>query len=163
MQFFSSLCVLVFLVGGCGSSKKIEQQKNVSYIGQQAVIYKTKADYSNYVAVTLNSEKTAIIAYPAPSDIAKQGEGAKPVKLKNDFWLDNRGIGVNTVFINITLSEFAKLDAAPSLDVMMNAILDKDPFTEIYNLGERKRFANEVNEINGIIQKKLLGDFKRLK
>jgi hypothetical protein len=45
---------------------------------------------------------------------------------------------------------------------MIQLILDKAPFTEMYNLGNRNRFSNEVEEINQLINKGALKKFKRL-
>lgn len=135
----------------------------VSYTGEPAIIYKTKADYSTYVPVTMNAAKTEIVAYPAPNDLTRNGKAATPIALEDGYWLDNRGIGPNTVFIKITYAEYGALSAAPKLSDMMSMITDLDPFTEIYNLGDRSRFKNEVKEINELINKGALKKFKQLK
>jgi hypothetical protein len=129
----------------------------------QAVVYKTKADYSKYVTVTLNAGKSAIVAYPAPKDVFYNGKIAYPTHLANGYWLDNRGITANSVFISITYDDYAKLSEAPKLKDMMDLIIDKDPFTEIYNLGDRQKYTDEVNQINNIIKKGELKKFAVIK
>lgn len=135
----------------------------VSYVGEQAVIYKTKKDYSALVPVTMNAGKTKIVSYPAPADLYYRGKFAKPFKLKNGYWLDNRGIQLNTVFLDFTYDDYSKLKEAPLLSEMMNRIADKDPFTEIYSLGNRSRFKDEKKEINEIISRNALRKFKKIK
>lgn len=136
----------------------------VSYIGEPAIIYKTKADYSKYVPVILNAEKTEVISYPAPTDVYRNGKLAYPTQLVNGYYLDNRGIGINSAFLNITYDEYVKLKEAPLLaDMIGKLMLEKNPFTEIYSIGTRSRFTNEQAEINEIIKKGGLKKFKRLK
>jgi hypothetical protein len=136
----------------------------VSYAGEPTVIYKTKADYSQYVPVTMNAAKTEIVAYPATlTDLKRNGKPAYPTALTQGYCLDNRGIGPNSVFLKMTYTDYMALDEAPKLADMMNMIIDKDPFTEIYNLGDRSRFKDEVKEINELIEKGALKKFKQLK
>lgn len=73
-------------------------------------IYKTKADYSNLVPVTMNPERTRIISYPATSDIRPS---AQPIPLIDGWYLDRRGIGPNTVFTDYTYEEYSRLDHTP--------------------------------------------------
>ncbi|CAN5629844.1 hypothetical protein BH11BAC1_BH11BAC1_10880 [soil metagenome] len=135
----------------------------ISYMGDQAIIYKTVKDYSRNVPVTMNAEKTLILAYPAPKDIYYQGKLALPEKLKDGFWLDNRGVNVNSAFLELTYDEYSKLKEVPLLTELMDAIADKNPFTEIYSLGTRSRYKEEVKEINGIIERGALKKFKKIK
>ena len=135
----------------------------ISYLGEQAIIYKTTKDYSRYVPVTMDASRTKIISYPSPKDVYYKGKLALPVKLNKGFWLDNRGINANSVFLKITYEDYAKLREAPLLKDMMTLVEDKNPVTEIYSLGNRSRFKDEVNEINGIIDRDALKKFRRIK
>ena len=135
----------------------------VSYIGEQAIVYKTKKDYSNNVPVKMNEEKTKIVAYPSPKDLFYKDKLAYPIPLKNGYLLDNRGVGKNSVFIEMSYEAYSKLDQAPLLNDMMKMIVDKDPFLEIYSLGTRSRFKDEIKEINEIIERGTLKKFKRIK
>jgi hypothetical protein len=154
------VAVLVFGLTACKTKQSPPAQ--VSYTGEQTIIYKTKADYSTYVPVTMNAEKTSIVSYPAPTDLYYKSKPAYPTMLTKGYLLDNRGVSINTVFIKLTYSEYAKLKEAPSIEEMIQLILDKAPFTEMYNLGNRNRFSNEVEEINQLINKGALKKFKRL-
>ena len=145
------------------SACKTKQASTGSNTGAPAVVYKTKADYNNNVPVTLSADGKSIVAYPAVKDIYYQGKLAYPYQLQNGYLLDNRGIGAHSAFLKITYEEYAKMNAAPALTELYTQILDKDPFTEIYNLGARSRFANEVVDINKIIAKGGLKKFTKVK
>jgi hypothetical protein len=127
----------------------------------QAIIYKTKADYSHYVAVTLSEDKSRIVSYPAPQDVFTAGTLALPTQMPHGFWLDNRGIGPNTCFVKITYEEYAKMSQSPSADDLYKLIIDKQPFTEMYDLGARRDFKDD-KEISYIIKKHKLKEYKRL-
>lgn len=130
--------------------------------GPPTTIYKTKQDYYDKVPIILNDAKTEIIAYPAPTDVCSNGQCAYPTKLNDGYLLGNRGIGKNSVFLNLTYEEFGKLAQAPSLSEMMNMITDKNPFTEMYNAGNRYQYKDVVVELNAIIDSKQLSKFKRI-
>src|SRR5580693_4313855 len=71
----------------------------VNYASPSAVIYKTKGDYSKNVPVTLSDDKSKIVSYPAVQDIYYKGALAYPTPLAKGYWLDNRGINVNSAFL----------------------------------------------------------------
>jgi len=128
--------------------------------GPHAVVYKTKADYSKYVPVNLSDDKSKITSYPAPQDVYTNGKLALPTPLPHEFWLDNRGIGPNSCFIKITYEEYAKMPQSPSPDELYKLIIDKDPFTEMYDLGLRNTLKDE--QISQIIKKHRLKEYKKL-
>ena len=127
------------------------------------IIYKTKADYSKNVPVNLSPDKSKVVSYPDPADVYYNGQLAYPTALAKDYWLDNRGIGPNSAFIKLTYEEYSKLHGPPLPDELYAMIIDKDPFTEIYNMGNRHAFKNPVAEINRIIKKHELDRYKRIK
>lgn len=145
------------------SCKTKQKATGTSSAGAPTVVYKTKADYNKYVPVTLSADKKEIVAYPAPKDVFYQGKLSYPVQLEKGYLLDNRGIGLHTAFLNISYEDYAKLTTVPALAELYKQILEKDPFTEIYNLGDRSRFKNEVEEINQIIKKGGLKKFTKVK
>lgn len=108
-------------------------------------IYKTKNDYSNQIAVTMDEAKEEIISYPDPSDI--DPETSKPVQLGNGYLLDNQGINFNSVFIDYTFEEYAALNKPPSISEMKTHILDKDPFLELWQCGNRQQYENIEMEL----------------
>ena len=128
--------------------------------GPHAVVYKTRADYSKYVPVTLSDDKSKIVSYPAPQDVYTNGKLALPTALSHCYWLDNRGIGPNSCFIKITYEEYAKLPQAPSPDELYKLIIDKQPFKEMYDLGMRDTLKDE--QISEIVKRHKLKGYKKL-
>lgn len=96
-----------------------------------AVIYKTKMDYSQYVPVNLDATKSRIVSYPHPTDLTKN---STPLKLINDWWLDRRGITINSVFTSFTYDDYSKLSKAPNIRILQERIIDDDPFIAILQL-----------------------------
>lgn len=128
----------------------------LDFSGPPTFVYKTKADYSQNVPVTLSDDKTAIIAYPSPQDIYINGQLATPTSLSNGYLLDNRGINANVAFLKMTYTEYSKLKEAPLLKIMYSQIIDKDPLTELCNCGNRLQYANSAaidNLIKGQLKK----------
>lgn len=138
----------------------ISVSSRVDRPGPHAIVYKTKADYSKYVAVNLSDDKSKIASYPAPQDVYTNGKLALPTQLPHCFWLDNRGIGPNSCFIKITYEEYAKLAQAPSPDELYKLIIDKDPFKDMYDLGLRGKLTDE--QISEIVKKHKLKEYKKL-
>lgn len=127
------------------------------------IIYKTKKDYSKYVPVTLSADKSKVVSYPDPKDVYYMGKLAYPTALAKGFWLDNRGVGPNSAFIKLTYDEYSKLTSAPTPDELYAMIIDKNPFTEIIDMGNRANFKDVVADINRIIEKHGLKQYKRIK
>ncbi len=125
------------------------------------IIYKTKADYRFNVPVTLNPEKTAVIIFPAPTDLNYEGELAVPAILEQDYLLDFRGINQNTAFLSITYEEYSKLEQAPSPRELFEMVLDKDPFTEIYICGVKEGREADIAKALEMIRTGRLGECTR--
>lgn len=134
----------------CKSGKMAKQQE-ISFDGPPTVVYKTSQDFSNYVPVLMNGDKTTILAYPAPSDLLKDGVPAQPTLLRDGYLLDNFGLRRNSVYLKYTIEEYSKLERVPSTEEMMENILEKDPFTFMCNCGSRYRFKDVVEELNELI------------
>lgn len=135
-------------VTGCKSSKSSDSQlvagfqsitsEEAQIEGSQvqfvprAVIYKTNADYSQYVPVVMDVSRTSIISYPAPSDIYYNGRFAVPIALDNGFLLDCRGINANVAFTDITYEQYAQLQGTITPDFLLKHILSAYPLEEMY-------------------------------
>lgn len=163
------LIVLIFITA-CSAHSTLENKNTTTASSQTpdftrtpALIYKTTKDYSHNVAVTLSADKSKIESYPEPGDVYYKGKLATPTPLANGYWLDNRGVSVNTAFTSYTYEEFSKLKSAPDLETFYKAIIDKNPITELYNCGNRDQFTNEVKELNSAIKNNALAKFKRIK
>lgn len=127
-----------------------------------AIVYKTKADYAQYVPVTLTDDGSAIASYPDPSDIYYQGKIATPTLLTGGYLLDNRGLSPHSAFIKITYEDYAKLKEVPSLKELNKLVIDRAPFTEMYDLGERNQYPDLTGSINTIIKGGRLTEYSKL-
>ena len=160
---------LIFLLTGlimssCGASRTNHQKiEPIDYSGAPTIVYKTKHDYAMNVPVTLSADRSKIVSYPSVADIYYKGELAYPYKLENGYLLDNRGINENSAFLKYTYEEYSKLKEIPVLSVLYISIIDKDPFIEIYNCGNRYRFKNEIEELNELIKNDNLKKYNKLK
>jgi hypothetical protein len=134
----------------CKSKQKIESTNTVGAT-QTAIIYKTTADFSQNVPITMNSSRTEIVSYPAPTDLYYNGKLAQPTLLKNNYLLDNRGITENVVFLKYTYKQYTQLKEAPSLTEMMQNILERYPLMEYINCGARTNTTNEIKHYNSLI------------
>ena len=155
--FFGLILAVLISVNG----NPLGAKRSVGRPGPHVIIYKTKGDYSKYVPVTLSDDRSKIVSYPAPQDVFTDGKLALPTELPHGFWLDNRGIGANSAFIKITYEEYAKLTQAPAMDELYKLIIDKEPFTEMYDLGLRSAFKSN-KEIREIVKKHKLKEYKKL-
>jgi hypothetical protein len=127
------------------------------------IIYKTKRDYSRYVPVMLSEDKNKIVSYPDIRDIYYKGNLAYPTALNDGFLLDNRGIGPDVAFLNITYEAYRDLSKTPSIGELMKLILDKDPIQEMFQCGYRSQYSDPEKELNNIISSGNLKNCKRLK
>lgn len=106
------------------------------------VIYKTTKDYSNNIPIVMNDNKSKIISYPAVVDVSIR---KKPLKLCNSYWLDNFGIQKNTVYTSYTYDEYMSLSSTPSTQVLLQKIIDKNPFVEMYT---KKFVSKSIDTLN---------------
>lgn len=124
--------------------------------GPKAVVYKTKANYNNFVPVALSDSKTEVVSFPAPSDLIINGELQKPISLHDGYLLDRRGIWKNVAFIKLTYEEYSKLDKVPSPKELFILIMDNDPLTELVDGGIKSAYTDPVAQINELIDNKKL-------
>ncbi len=124
------------------------------------VIYKTKNNYYFNVPITLSANKDKIVSYPAPTDIKTGDELLLPTKLAKKYLLDNRGVGINSVFTKYTYSEYSSFTNLPSLNDFKQSVIDDNPFIEMWISKE----TLSVEEINKLIKTKSLNQrFERIK
>lgn len=137
--------------------------QSIAVTGPDVIIYKTKADYYQLVPVIMNEEKTKIVSFPAPLDLRYKGKPAIPDRLAEDYLLDNRGINENVAFLNITYEEYMNMTKTPSVEELINLIIDTDPLILMYNCGKRQLYKNEIDELNKLIIECDFGNFQQLK
>ncbi len=158
------MSIALMSISACKPKQQVSAVKGKPILANAPVIvYKTKADYSQHVPVTLSSDKMEIVSYPAPGDVYYGGDLAYPVSLEKGYLLDKRGINENSAFTKWTYYEYSRLSKTPTPQEIRNMLLDKDPFIEIYHCGTRNDFENLVEDLNKIIKKDKLDRFKRLK
>ncbi len=141
---------MALLFSMCNSNKQIMQSSNMQ---APLIIYKTTKDYSNHIPIVLNESRDRIVSYPAMTDIYFNGAFAKPTRLASGFLLDNFGVSANSVYTSFTFEEYAKLEKVPSLQELMESVIDYNPFIEMYHCGKRDDFET-TNDINNIIRSK---------
>jgi hypothetical protein len=130
--------------------------------GPPTMVYKTRKNYNDKVAIILSPDKSEIISYPDPADIDMSK--VLPAPLANGFLLDNRGIDPNVAFLKMTYAEYAKLPKAPSKEELYKMIIDKNPIKEMCNCGNRKSIDDPVSQINYLItHRELESTCKQLK
>lgn len=154
-----AIIAVLFTIFGCRSANNDFNDSNVIHntslnqnvSGPSALVYKTKADYSNYVPVILSDDKTKIISYPHPNDIITDKGFQLPDKLNQNYLLDNRGISKNVAFLVLTYLEYSKLETVPNLTDLYNLILDKNPLLELCDCGNKDSFKEITSQLNKLI------------
>lgn len=171
-RFIMSMLVLAAfaIISSCKSSgtstKPVnEEQKTLTTTktGPAVIVYKTTGKYFDKVPVGLSPDKSKVISFPGPKDIFYKGDFAYPTMLENGYLLDNRGIDENSAFLKFTYEEYSSLEKTPSSEELFDAILDNDPFTEMYFGGSRLDYKEIEKELNDTISRGDLKTLKRLK
>lgn len=147
----------------CHSHKTAKHSSAAGVPGPKAIIYKTRADYSQLVPVTLSEDKKAIVSYPDVKDVYHQGKLATPARLHNGWLLDNRGITKDVAFISLSYDEYAKKEKTPDADELFSLIIDKDPLTNMVECGLRSDYQDIENDLNKLIDAGEFSAFKILK
>ncbi len=157
MFSYGLLLVFSIVIFSCQSKKYMSQNRmsnsEVSLLlpSAPAVIYKTIRDFSNYVPVIMDEDRTRIVSYPDPNDLTLNGKPVKPTQLLNGYFLDNRGINKNVVFLKYTYEAYINFPSPPSLAEMLSNILEKYPLVEMYSCGLRHEYTDLVKDMNLII------------
>lgn len=143
----------------CQSSKETNKTENVETTVAQTmetplamampriVIYKTTADFSNFVPFAMDETKTQIVSFPDPSDIK---ENKRPTQLDNGYLLDNFGIGKNVVYTDYTYEQYAALESVPDLETLMQHIAERNPLVEYYVSGAEYPRTGKARSIEGL-------------
>ena len=160
--------ILIVLVGFIGykisnrkSSQKVAKQGeeakngagtaggNGTMAGPPAVVYKTKADFYDKLPLDLADQtRDSVVSYPDIHDI---NPNSYPTKLNSGYLLDNRGLSKNSAFLKTTYAEFGALEKTPTPDGLYKQVLEKEPFTEMYDCGNRQQYKDLTQELNKII------------
>lgn len=133
------------------------EDNNILKATAPVVVYKTIRDFSDYVPVIMNREKTAIVSYPDRMDIFSDSSQNKPISLNNGYLLDNRGINENAAFLKLTYEAYRNLDKTPTLDELLGMIQEKHPLAALYYCGNRNEYKDLIPELNALIEKDFPG------
>lgn len=108
-----------------------------------ATAFRMSGNYADNVAVTLSSDGK-LLYFPAPSDITADSE---PVALGDGWWLNNQGLGPNSVFTKYTFAEYAALPQVPSPEELKSAIIPGAKVTGFIELPMKIGDANNNLEV----------------
>lgn len=97
----------------------------------RAVIYKTNGDYRDNVPVTLNAAGTALVSFPAPSDLT---DLSTPLPLADGYLLDRRGVSENSRFTRYTYARYRALPAPPAPATLIDSIIPGARVTVLHRL-----------------------------
>ena len=120
--------------------------------GPHVKVYKTKSDYNDLVPVTLSEDGNSLVSYPHQSDLMRGGELRTPTKLKKGYLLDNRGIGPQTAFLDMTYRSFTVQKASPDAERIMKLIKEKNPMLELYDCGLESSYTDKISQLNQLIE-----------
>ncbi len=130
----------------------------------RALVYKTKTDHANHVPVILSDDKARIISYPHPKDLRTANGYPTPTAVGKDYLLDNRGIGLNVAYLDMSYEQYAALEEAPSMEKLEASIIDRDPLTELCECGRKAEFKDPAKEISAWVEAgELMKHCKKLK
>ena len=116
-----------------------------------ATAFRMSGDYADNVAVTLNADGS-LLYFPDPKDITAD---SRPVSLGNGWWLNNQGLGPNSVFTTYTFADYAELPAVPTIEQLKNSILPGAKVTQFIQLPYSIRDASDhIAEIKEYLKDK---------
>lgn len=122
----------------------------------RAVIYKTNGDYRDNVPVTLNAAGTALISFPAPTDIT---DLSTPLPLADGYLLDRRGVSENSRFTRYTYAQYRALPAPPAPAALIDSIIPGARVTVIHRLDITLQQAlGDTAAVNDLIRRSFRQD-----
>ena len=167
MQRLVILLLTIVLISSCKTRREEPLAAHVNHADithfrpdSVLLIYKTRADYSQFVPVRMNAQRTEIIEVPHPSDFIHRGRLAFPVALNQGYWIDNQGITPDVAYLRFTIENYSKLDEPLSVEIMSRYILDAYPFLEMYQCGYRNEYKDIFREVNVLVARGLTNCIK---
>ena len=114
-----------------------------------ATAFRMSGDYANNVAVTLGPNGE-LLYFPAPTDITADSE---PVELMDGWWLNNQGLGPNSVFTKYTFAEYASLPEVPSVEQLKLSVIPGAKVTDFMELPFKiGNTSQNIEEIKNFIK-----------
>lgn len=152
---------LLLLVSGCKFQKKTAPKGDIFVPlfqpGPHAILYKTKANYSNLVPVGMNDSGTRIVSYPAVQDVATMllGHSVQPIAMRKHYLLDNFGIGPNSAYLDITWEQYSKYNEI-NADILLKHVKFTKPFLVMYDCGLKTDIEKLEKQLNRLIKDRQL-------
>lgn len=161
---YTALFILTVLLAAvtCKTPEDITPPTHISSAAPPVIVYKTKKSTAEYVAVEMSREKNRVVSYPAPSDIRNRGGAVLPDSLDGGYLLDNRGIGPDVVFLDLTYEKYATLPHTPAPEELFQYITEEDPLLEMYRCPLEKNSDHLIDTLNQWIRSGMLYRCKRL-
>lgn len=119
-------------------------QRNLSMAIPEQIIYRMNGDYANLVPVTMDNNREEVIAYPDPADIRSS---KAPVALGDGWYLDRRGISMNTAFTDYTYETYAALPKVPTRAELKAHIIDLHGIKEIKRCGRKRLTIEQARQL----------------
>ncbi len=145
--------IIAVLAAACLLPAAANAQSTHSSAMPHVLVYKARSKYRNLVPVQLSEDKKTITSYPAPADVTTGSGYPLPVALHKGYYLDKRGVNLNTAFIQLTYAQYSRLKDAPSPGELYKMIIDKAPITEVCDCGVRQAGKYSVKQLNELIDK----------
>lgn len=152
----AAITLLVCLSACCGGQKAASGTADEAERTRPLMVYRTVQDVHDKVPVGLSADRQHITSYPQPKDLLADGKMRLPTKLVKGYWLDNKGVGLNTGFLSMTYAEYAALPQAPPIAEMEAMLLDRDPLASLCDCGTQGTMDDPVTEINALLKKDAL-------
>ncbi len=121
----------------------------------QAVIYQMNGAWQDFVPVTLSTDGSSLVSFPAVTDI---NDSQRPIELADEWWLDCRGISPPTAFTGYTYTRYAALSETPSPKTLLASLLPDARITRIVKLPMTLNQARkDIPAVNNLIRRGLPG------
>ncbi len=150
--------LLACVLASCNSARRQAEAIAIEFGQKPTIVYKTKADYRQYVPVLLTEDRQSLLSYPAPQDLYADGELALPLPLEDGYLLDRRGIGPQVAFLDMTYEEYAQLPKPPAPSELLARVQEAAPLLECYDCGS----VRSAEQLNILIRGKGLAKCRRL-
>lgn len=151
MRFFFAALLLTALMSQCRFRKKTAAAGTVytwqDIPGPRILVYQSKEQVQELVPVVLNDSGTAIVSYPAPGDVSEQN---RPTRLRQGYWLDNRGVAGNVAYLDFTWKAYSALKEVDAA-MLMAHIKFRNPFTVRCDCGYRDPAVDAEKAMNRLI------------
>jgi outer membrane lipoprotein-sorting protein len=123
----------------------------------QENVYKTTQNYNDNIFVCMDDNQTMVTQYPGIGSGVMTGDELRtPTELHEGYLLDNKGIWLDCVFVNVTYQEYSEFEDQPGVDWFYERIIDYSPFEEFYVCEPGHQFSVDI--INDLIDSGSLTD-----